>query len=205
MLFGCIPRVRHCGVVLCDGLSIVALRGPNAWWALVVLALGVAASYPSALSYGYLANVPELEARIIRANIWMAAVTVAYLTFAFSGRLQKLERTAVGPTNRWASFSHPVLRRHCALRILAAPRLKMCPNPALNRTGRHVASLLDIGAARRLARFVRRRSVPLGVHAASATALGLLRVAAKARRWRTVDGWSLSRSGASCRAPWILA
>ena len=90
--------------VLCDGLSIVALRGPNAWWALVVLALGVAASYPSALSYGYLANVPELEARIIRANIWMAAVTVAYLTFAFSGRLQKLEGTAVGPTNRWASL-----------------------------------------------------------------------------------------------------
>jgi len=88
----------------CGGLSTVAPNGPNAVWALVLLALGIVASYPSAISESYIGGFGDI-ARFIRADIWAVAVMAAYLAFAFSARLRKLEGGGGPVRRRWASLA----------------------------------------------------------------------------------------------------
>jgi hypothetical protein len=88
----------------CKGLSCVAPNGPNAVWAIALLALGIVASYPSAISDSYLGRFGD-TVRFIRADIWAVAVMAAYLAFAFSARLRKLEGVGGRTSRRWASLA----------------------------------------------------------------------------------------------------
>jgi len=66
--------------------------------------LGIVASYPSAISDSYLGEFGGTT-RFIRADIWALAVLAAYLAFAFSARLRKLEEGGGPAPRRWASLA----------------------------------------------------------------------------------------------------
>ena len=88
----------------CQGLSTVAPNGPNVVWAVALLALGILASYPSAISESYLGGFGD-TVRFIRADIWAVAVMAAYVAFAFSARLRKLEGGVGRSPRRRASLA----------------------------------------------------------------------------------------------------
>ena len=89
----------------CGGLSFVPLNGSNAAWALVVLAVGIVASYPSAISDSYVSLSSSEYKHVLRADVWALAVMAAYVTFAFAGRLRKFEGREARSSRRWTSFA----------------------------------------------------------------------------------------------------
>jgi hypothetical protein len=78
--------------VKCEGRSYLPQGERNTHFALAVLAIAFAASYPSPISDAYLKDLSPLWSGMIRVGVWALAVLVAILVFTSTGRLVALPR-----------------------------------------------------------------------------------------------------------------
>ena len=76
----------------CKGLCYRGRTGRGAIWAMSILAIALAVSYPSPISDSLLSGLSPQMAAIVRVGIWAFSVLAAYFLFSFVGPLVPLAR-----------------------------------------------------------------------------------------------------------------